>query len=288
MKKLPAFLFALLAIPILLLGYNYTPNGNTMAKLSSLFNVSTPASSSNTNHPIKTPTTYLKNLYVPASSAPFDTGINLKKWQVVTITATGEANSCKIPTDGAYKNAGPMGWPYIPPNENKVGPLPKEYPFMALAYRIGNAKLNSQDWKFAGNYQEFEVQNSGKLFLVANDKFKDEKGKSPKNWWADNTGGFDVTIKIVDPTIDCKNNKDISKLYAICNGRIFNKITQTIFSTAQEFLTDSGCSDFSHLVYEQVTKLPDGLSLVNGKKLTKEEKTKIETTDLEGKPIRKK
>lgn len=289
MKKSHALIFALFAVPILFLGYSYDPNNHTTTTLINFFNNTSTPNASNISTTAGLSKISTRKVYVPATAAPFDTEINLKKWQIVTIAATGEVNGCRFSNDGAYKTVGPKGWDSTPAfNENKTGPLSKEYPFMALAYRIGNANLNSQDWKFAGDYQEFEANTSGRLFLVANDKFKNEKGKPHKDCWSDNIGGFDVIITIANPTVDCKNNKDISKVYAVCNGRIFNKITETIFSAPQEFLSDSSCSDFSYLIYDEVTKLPEGLTFINGKKLTKEEKTKIETTNLEGKPVKRK
>jgi hypothetical protein len=67
------------------------------------------------------------------------------------------------------------------------------------------------------------------------------------------------------------SRKDLSGTYGRVNKTIFNKKTQIVFSTPQEFFADSGMTSFDHLEFDEVACLPPRPRLINGRSLTKKE-----------------
>lgn len=69
---------------------------------------------------------------------------------------------------------------------------------------------------------------------------------------------------------------DLSVTYGIVNQTIFNKKTLVVFSTPQEFFSDSGVQSFDNLKFERHRRLPSDLRMVGGRRLTREEVARIE------------
>jgi hypothetical protein len=58
---------------------------------------------------------------------------------------------------------------------------------------------------------------------------------------------------------------DVSDTYGNANGTIFNKKTRVAFATPEEFFRDSGRTSFVGLVFDDVSRMPDDVVLVDGR-----------------------
>lgn len=70
---------------------------------------------------------------------------------------------------------------------------------------------------------------------------------------------------------------DISATYGRVSRTVFNKKTRIVFANPQEFFSDSGVQSFENLRFDDLRRLPTGLSLVDGRRLTREDIELIES-----------
>ncbi|HVQ38252.1 MAG TPA: tetratricopeptide repeat protein [Pyrinomonadaceae bacterium] len=136
------------------------------------------------------------NIQLNTTLQDFDTKIQVKKGQTITILGTGRINGSSNPSDGAYKWVGPDGWGSDPTfNQGRTGPLQRGQSFMALCVRIGTGKLPVNDgrWRLAGSNFQFTADQDGTAHLTVND-VNDPTGMG--DWWSDNQGELAVKIQI--------------------------------------------------------------------------------------------
>jgi hypothetical protein len=60
---------------------------------------------------------------------------------------------------------------------------------------------------------------------------------------------------------------DISGMYGNANGTIFNKKSRVVFATPEEFFRDSGRNSFEGLIFDNVSRLPDDVVMVDGRRV---------------------
>jgi len=148
-----------------------------------------------------------KTITVSAQRMWTDTNLQLTIGDLVEINASGRVNASGVSTDAAYKWVGPDGWGYSPEFRNgQTGEQMKWVyvlgPGTSLMCLTGKIGRSGRPFKIGSHYS-FTAQESGTLYLGANDIVSDYKGNivygldEMKPIWLDNGGTFAAVVKRV-------------------------------------------------------------------------------------------
>lgn len=141
-----------------------------------------------------------KTVTIDARQVWTDTGIEIKRGDILTIDATGQVNVAS-PGDGADKWVSPDGWGYIP--LLYCGSQPCSYVYRtpdSMGCLIG--KIEGGKAFKVGHQDVLTATISGKLFLGVNDAVSDASGnllddsRAASLMFSDNRGAFTVAIKV--------------------------------------------------------------------------------------------
>jgi hypothetical protein len=132
-----------------------------------------------------------------------DSGIKLKKGDIVTIIASGQVNTTTQPGDVYNKWVGPDGWDYTPQVNINGAParwvqlLGPNTPIACLTGRIGH----SPPFKI-GKALGFTAETGGNLYLGVNGAMSDYQGKMMLTLdqttvvWPGSAGGFTANVSL--------------------------------------------------------------------------------------------
>lgn len=147
-----------------------------------------------------------RSFYMQASEV-YRLGIHVRRGQRVQITASGQINTMPEDrrTDRAYRWVGPDGWgSSIPGFITKAtgsfaGPLPEGAPYLALAARVSSKapSLSDGNWILIGSNNSFIADQDGYLYLVVNEKSKNQAGIYQPEWLSNNQGGLQIEVSVL-------------------------------------------------------------------------------------------